>query len=41
VSSKTDYVIVGESPGSKLAKAKKLGIRIIGEKDFLKLIGKS
>jgi DNA ligase (NAD+) len=40
VSSKTDYVIVGESPGSKLAKAKKLGIQTIEEKDFLKLIGK-
>jgi len=41
VSSRTDYVIVGESPGSKLTKAKKLGIRTIEEKDFLKLIGKS
>jgi DNA ligase (NAD+) len=40
VSSKTDYVIVGESPGSKLAKAKKLGIQTIEEKKFLKLIGK-
>lgn len=41
VSSKTDYVIVGESPGSKLAKAKKLGIRTIKEKGFLRLVGKS
>ncbi len=41
VGSKTDYVIVGESPGSKLAKAKKLGIRTIEEKGFLKLVGKS
>jgi len=40
VSSKTDYIIAGESPGSKLAKAKKLGIKTIAEKDFLKLIGK-
>jgi len=40
VSSKTNYVVVGESPGSKLAKAKKLGIQTIEEKDFLKLVKK-
>lgn len=38
VSSKTSYVVVGEDPGSKLEKAKKLGVKIIGESEFLKLI---
>jgi DNA ligase (NAD+) len=39
VSKKTTHLIVGESPGSKLEKAKKLGIKIITEKEFLKMIG--
>jgi len=34
VSKKTDYVLAGEEAGSKLEKAKKLGVRIIGEKEF-------
>ena len=34
VSKNTDYVIVGESPGSKYDKAKKLGIPILSEKEF-------
>jgi DNA ligase (NAD+) len=38
VSSKTSYVLAGESPGSKLEKAQKLGIPIINENDFQKLI---
>jgi len=38
VSKKTDYLIVGKEAGSKIERAKKLGIKIIGEKDFLKLI---
>lgn len=40
VSKDTDYVVVGEEPGSKYDKAKKLGLKIISEDDFKKLIGK-
>jgi len=39
VSKKVDYLVVGEDPGSKLEKAKKLGIKIINEDEFKKLIG--
>ncbi len=39
VSKKTDYVVVGKNPGSKFEKAKSLGVKIIDEKEFLKLIG--
>jgi DNA ligase (NAD+) len=38
VSSKTDYLVAGEKAGSKLAKAQKLGVPVIGEDDFDKLI---
>ena len=37
VSKETDYVIAGLSPGSKYDKAKKLGIKILNEKQFLKM----
>jgi len=40
VSKKTDYVIVGEEPGSKATRARELGVTTIDEKEFLKLIGK-
>ena len=40
VSKNTDFVVVGENPGSKYDEAKKLGIRMIGEKEFLKMIKK-
>ena len=39
VSRKTDYVLVGDKPGSKLTKAVTLGIKTITEDDFLKMIG--
>ena len=38
VSKKTDYVVVGEEPGNKYDKAKKLGVKIINEREFLKMI---
>ena len=40
VSKKVNYVVVGEKPGSKLEKAKRLGVKIINEEEFLKLIGR-
>ena len=39
VSKNTDYVVVGENPGSKLATAEKLEVKIINEKQFLKMLG--
>lgn len=39
VSRKTSFVVEGSNPGSKLAKAGSLGVRVIDEKAFLDLIG--
>ncbi|MCX8093687.1 MAG: hypothetical protein N3E50_05920, partial [Candidatus Goldbacteria bacterium] len=39
ISKNIDYVVTGKDPGSKLDKAKKLGLKIIDEKEFLKIIG--
>jgi DNA ligase (NAD+) len=41
VSKKTDFVLAGEEAGSKLDKAKELGVKIISEAEFLKLVGKN
>ena len=41
VSKKTDLVIAGPGAGSKLADAQKLGVKVISEDDWLKLIGGS
>lgn len=38
VSSATDYVVAGSEPGSKYDKAKRLGVKIIDEKSFIKLL---
>jgi DNA ligase (NAD+) len=38
VSKNTDYVLAGENPGSKFQKAKSLGVKIINEKEFEKII---
>jgi DNA ligase (NAD+) len=39
VSKKTDYVLAGDAAGSKLTKAQELGIPVIDETEFLKMIG--
>jgi DNA ligase (NAD+) len=39
VSKKTDFLLAGESAGSKLDKAKQLGVKIIDEAEFEKLVG--
>ncbi|MEA3453259.1 MAG: NAD-dependent DNA ligase LigA [Patescibacteria group bacterium] len=38
LSKNTDFLVVGKSPGSKLSKAKELSIKILTEKEFLKLL---
>jgi len=40
ISNKTDYLVLGKSPGSKLARAKDLGITILSEEEFLKTLHK-
>ncbi len=41
VSSKTDYLLLGENPGSKYDKAKELGTKIITEEELLKMLNKT
>ena len=40
VSKMTDFVVAGEEPGSKYEKAKELGVTILNEKEFLKMVNK-
>ncbi len=39
VSAKTDFVVVGDDPGSKADKARKLGVKMLDEAEFLKMVG--
>ncbi len=39
VSRKLDILVVGDSPGSKLTKAERLGVRIMTQEEFLRLVG--
>ena len=39
VSKKTDYVLAGDKAGSKLDKAKELGVKVVTEEEFEKLVG--
>ena len=39
ISARTDILVIGEDPGSKVKKAEELGVRIIDEKEWLSLLG--
>jgi DNA ligase (NAD+) len=39
VSVNTTYLVAGENPGSKYERAKKLGVKIVGEKELIRILG--
>ena len=39
ISKETDYLVAGNEPGLKLDKADKLGVKVIGENEFLTMLG--
>ncbi len=34
-----DFLVVGDSPGSKLERARKLGVKVLEEAEFLQVLG--
>ncbi len=38
VSGKTDYLLIGENPGSKFDRAKELGVNVIGEQELRQMV---
>jgi len=38
ISKKTDYLLCGENAGSKLDKARKLGVTVLTEEEFLRML---
>lgn len=39
ISKRVDYVVAGENPGSKLAKARELGVQVLGSEEFFQMAG--
>ena len=39
LSNKTDYLLAGQEGGSKLAKAKTLGVKVVDETEFRRMLG--